>query len=133
MSEAQELMYPAGNVVRDGVIGILAFCIAAYILYINAPYRGVGEFLFVCVVCFILTGVSVVVISFVYPFAYKIILLILALPAWLYDYCDDKLNNVERKKGRTVRDNPKAKVGIKYFIEREKRLQINHAKWMDLP
>lgn len=121
---------PASNAFKDGLTAVLSFGGAVIIFFLNAPFKGIGELLFVLLVCFILAWIFVLIISFCYPIAQKILALILAFPAWVYDYCDDTINHVERKKKGTMGAGQKPKVGIKYFIEREKRIQINHAKWL---
>ena len=121
-----------GAEVRDGIITVLGFGGIVILLYQNAPYRNLGAFCAVCFMCFVVAGICATILSFLYPIAEKAVFYILTPFAWIFDYSDDRLNNAGRKsKTNDIRRNPKAKVGIKYFIEREKRLQINHAKLIE--
>lgn len=116
--------------VKDVTTAIAAFATGGLILFTNAPYQSVWDFLLVLVLAFILSGISAIIVSMCIPLIQKILSLLFWIPSWLYDYCDDKINHVERKRGKTIGKGPKARVGIKYFIERERRVQITHAKWL---
>lgn len=100
-------------------IAVLAHCY---------PFRSVGQFVLSVLWALFLFLVAVVVLTHVVPKAVLLLSLVFWLPAKLYDLCEDKANHVSRRRKRgTVNKAPRAEVGIKYFIEREKGVQVNHA------
>ena len=120
------------NSFKDKLTAVLAFIAAAFVTVKCYPYDGVIDFIIVIASSFILAGVCVFAVSFCYSYLVKGISALFYLPALIYDLCDDKINNVARKKttSTSMKSGPRAEVGIKYFIEREKRIQINHAKYI---
>lgn len=108
-----------------------ASAIAAVItLFSGYPFEGVGDFLLSCFCCLLL--MLPYTFLFTVPVTAGIWLIrgILLVPSWMYDYCDDRINHVLRRKKDSIKKAPRAEVGIKYFIERERWVQINHAKYL---
>lgn len=116
--------------VQDTITSWISFFSVVFIIIRCYPYNGIADFLFTIFAAFIIACVCALGIAFVFPYIIKAISMIFCIPALLYDICDDKINNVSREKGGKIKEGPRAEVGIKYFIEREKRIQINHAKYL---
>ena len=116
--------------IQDSITSWTSFIAVVFIIIRCYPYNSIADFLFTIFAAFIIACVCALGIAFVFPYITKAISLIFFIPALLYDICDDKINNVSREKGGKIKEGPRAEVGIKYFIEREKRIQINHAKYL---
>ena len=122
----------ADHAFQDKLASFLSFAAAAAVIVRCFPYDGIGDFIVVIFGSILMAGVCVFAVSFFYPHVVKVLTMILGFPAMIYDLCDDKINNVTRTDTdfRFLHKIPRAEVGIKYFIERDKRIAINHARYV---
>ena len=120
---------------QDKLITTAAVVLAFYTFLRCFPFDGVWDFIFTVVGILLLFVVFILVLSCIMPFLLRMMSLLFAVPSMIYDACDDRINGVTRVKKiwrskETMNKAPRAEVGIKYFIERERRIQIDHAKFL---
>lgn len=116
---------------QDRLTSWISFIAAAFIIIRCFPYDGMFDLLFTLFGAFVLACACALGIAFIFPYVLRILSILFWIPAAIYDFCDDKINHVTRKKAeKGVKEGARAEVGIKYFIEREKRIKINHAKYL---
>ena len=121
------------NILLGNILTIaISLAAAGFILVKFYPYYGLKR-LIVVTACAIIAGlICRKTVSYLYPKVSRFVAALFYAPAAIYDLCDDKLNNVSRKKTvtATTKKGPSIETGIMYFIEREERIQINHAKYL---
>lgn len=119
----------------DAVITAASFITAGVAFLRCFPFAGVGDILLTAIGVVLLAFACTFIYAFLFPAGAFVVSLLFLLPAAVYNVCDDKINHVSRQKksgGKTkMKARPKAEVGIRYFIEREKGLQINHAQFLE--
>lgn len=125
-----KLSHSISKKLEDAVASWISFIAASFVIIRCYPYKGLFDFLFTLFGAFILAIACALAVAFLFPKILKILSGLFWIPAIFYDICDDKINNVSRKKEKNIKKGPRAEVGIKYFIEREKRIHINHAKYL---
>lgn len=125
-----KLSHSTSKKLEDTVASWVSFIAAVFVIIRCFPYKGFFDFLFTLFGAFILAIVCALVVAFLLPKILKLLSGLFWIPAVIYDICDDKINNVSRKKEKSLKKGPRAEVGIRYFIEREKRIHINHAKYL---
>ena len=113
----------------DEIITAASVVTALITLFSGYPFEGLGNFLFSCFCCLLLLLPYSFLFTILVTAGIWLIRGILFVPSWIYDYCDDCINHVLRRK-EGINKAPRAEVGIKYFIERERWVQINHAKYL---
>lgn len=114
----------------DQIITAASAILAVITLFRGYPFDGVGDFLLSCFCCLLLMLPYTFLFTVLVTAGIWLIRGILFVPSWMYDYCDDSINHVLRRKKEGIDKAPRAEVGIKYFIERERWVQINHAKYL---
>lgn len=120
---------------QDKLVTAAAVALAACSLVKCAPYDGVWDFILNLIGILLLFVLYILVLSFIIPFLFRVLSLFCVVPAMIYDACDDRINGITRIKKRwgpkaAMNKPPRAEVGIKYFIEREKQIQVDHAKFL---
>ncbi len=120
---------------QDKLITTAAVVLTFYSFLRCFPFDGVWDFIFTVVGILLLFMIYILVLSCIMPFLLRMVSLLFAVPSMIYDICDDRINGVTRVKkvwmSKVTMDKaPRAEVGIKYFIERERRIQIDHAKFL---
>ena len=117
----------------DKLTLLLSLAVVMIVLVSRLPYRDFADFVLSSIGIVLLYIIIFSIFTITLPKGIRITAYFLYIPAKLYDIADDKLNHVSRKKrtnfwGGGLNQAPRAEVGIKYFIEREKNIQINHAE-----
>ena len=123
---------------KDAAVTIAAFPTAAVAFVQCYPFSGPGDLLFCAIGAFLLGFACTYAYRLLFHAATFLMSLPFLIPALVYRVCDDKINHVSRKRGYSsgnakagMDTGPEAAVGIRYFIEREKNIQINHAELLD--
>ena len=121
---------------KDAAVTIAAFPTAAVAFVRCYPFSGPADLLLCAAGAFLLGFACTYVYRLLFRAATFLMSLPFLIPSVIYRACDDKINHVSRKRGAGntkagVDTGPEAAVGIRYFIEREKNIQINHAELLD--
>jgi hypothetical protein len=118
--------------VQDNVTSVLSFAASAVTIIGCFPYDGIVDFVIVVAGSFLLAFICALLVGVAYPRVKHVLSLLLSLPAMLYDFCDDKVNNVSSKGAQSsfMRKCARPEVGIRYFITQAERREPNHATYL---
>ncbi len=119
------------DVAHNNLVAILSWCAAGFVIIKCFPYDRLLDFIFAGIGACAFAYFCEKTTAYVLWIVIKILTAIFSPPAMLYNWCDDKINHVARTPNeKSVWRGLKAEVGLRYFIEREKGIQINHAEYL---
>ena len=115
---------------QDRLTSWISFIAGSFYHHPCFPYDGMFDLLFTLFGAFVLACACALGIAFIFPYVLRILSILFWIPAAIYDSVMTRLTMSPGKGRKRRKEGARAEVGIKYFIEREKRIKINHAKYL---
>lgn len=118
--------------------GILVFAVLIICCVTSSP-DSLIQWLLIIFIGLVISGFVLVISDYAFFFLGSFISIATAVPAAIYDKCNVFIkyhsdesscsSNTENASGG-LGTGPKAQVGIRYFIERDKRMKVCHARYL---